>query len=251
MGLWHHLVRQIFTALPPKSFIAPLVLVCVALAVGVGMLALTGRSGKDSPGPQTSQAAKRFERTRQPPGSPESVVGASDRRAQTGQTTGEPEATPEVQQQAAAVEPDEPPPPPWQAAINAITASSDDNDTVASRLVQALPGLPAEGQGQAVLQIVNLISDQKLETLQNTLLNPALSDEAASIILADLANRPTPIRAPILLSLINGPKEGLRAAAREQLADMVGKDLGFDKPAWELAVREALAQEPQSELPDR
>jgi hypothetical protein len=132
---------------------------------------------------------------------------------------------------------------PWEAPINAILESPDDNDQVALRLAGLVPTLPPDGQVEAAQHMVNLLDDENYQTALQMLVNPATPVEVREVIYSDILNRPNTVKLPALVAVVGTPGHSLRDEALGTLQIFVGEDLGNNPQAWSNAVQQFLRVE--------
>lgn len=142
---------------------------------------------------------------------------------------------------------DEEPMQPWEAAINRLLDSDEENDKVAAELAALAPTMPLEGQVEAVQHMVNLLDDEQYALARTMLLNPGLHPDLREVIFSDTLDRPNSIKLPILLALLGTAGHPLRAEAHTNLQAVVGRDLGQGSDPWVPVVQQFLAQEAAEE----
>jgi len=106
-----------------------------------------------------------------------------------------------------------------------------------------MPSLPIEGQIEAVQHVVNLLDDEQYPLAGRLLLDPSLHPDVREIVFADLLDRASAVRLPVLLALLGTPGHPLHNDARNHLRDTVGSDLGNNPASWNAAVQEVVAKE--------
>jgi len=135
----------------------------------------------------------------------------------------------------------------WEAPINTILESAEDNDTAAMKLDALAPTLPLDGQLEAAQHMVNLLGDDNYQIALQKLVNTATPTDVMEVIYSDVLNRPNAVKLPALVNVLNVPGHPLRAEALETLQIFVGRDLGNDTQAWSAAVQEFLQKEAQED----
>jgi len=136
---------------------------------------------------------------------------------------------------------------PWEAPINAILESPDDNDQVALRLAGLVPTLPPDGQVEAAQHMVNLLDDENYQSALQMLVSPATPGEVREVIYSDILNRPNTVKLPALVAVVGTPGHSLRDEALGTLQIFVGEDLGNNPQAWSDAVQQFLRVEASEE----
>ena len=138
--------------------------------------------------------------------------------------------------------------PMWESSVNTILESAEDNDTVALKLDALAHSLPMEGQVEATQHMVNLLGDESYQLARRKLANPATPREVMDVIYSDVLNRPNTVKLPALVDVLAVPGHPLQAESLETLRVFVGKDLGNDLPAWNVAVQDFLREESRQEM---
>jgi hypothetical protein len=138
----------------------------------------------------------------------------------------------------------------WEAPINAILESAEDNNAVARRLDALAPTLPLEGQVEATQHMVNLLDDQNYQAALQKLTNLSTPPAVMEVIYSDILNRPNSVKLPALVNVFAAPGHPLRTEALDTLQIFVGRDLGNDPQAWNVAVQDFLRIEAQQENAD-
>jgi hypothetical protein len=131
----------------------------------------------------------------------------------------------------------------WEAPINAILESTEENDAVAMRLSALAPTLPLDGRVEATQHMVNLLGDENYQPALQKLVSLATPPEVMEVIYSDVLNRPNTVKLPVLVNVLGVPSHPLRAEALDTLQIFVGRDLGNDTQAWSAAVQEFLRAE--------
>jgi len=229
----------------PQSFLVPAGIVVAALAVALVMLFVVGApEGAPLPAPKeaSTTALPKRELAPLPGGGGFAGGGISPSRP----------AAPPVGEAAEADdagldETMDPPMQPWEAAINRILESDEENQQVAARLLALAPTLPPEGQVEAVQHMVNLTDDESYQNAAAMLLNPATSEDVAEVIYSDVLNRPNSVKLPVMVSVLRTPGHRLRDETLSTLQIFLGEDLGDNAEAWSFAVQNFLAREAQEE----
>ena len=134
---------------------------------------------------------------------------------------------------------------PWEAAINGILESDEENAQVAAKLQALVPTLPPDAQVEAVQHMVNLTDDESYQNAAAMLLNPATSPEVAEVIYSDVLNRPNTVKLPLMVSVLRTPGHRLRGETLSTLQIFIGEDLGDNPEAWNVAVQNYLVLEGQ------
>jgi len=135
----------------------------------------------------------------------------------------------------------------WEAPINALLDSDDENDVVARKLATLAPTLPLEGQVEAIQHMVNLLDDEQYELARNMVLNPGLHPDVREVVFSDVLDRPNEVKMPVLLAILGQPAHPLAVDARQNLQAYVGRDLGPNSADWTAPVQALLTQEAAEE----
>jgi hypothetical protein len=136
---------------------------------------------------------------------------------------------------------------PWEAPINTLLDSDDENNVVAAKLAKLAPTLPLEGQVEAIQHMVNLLDDEQYELAGNMVLNPGLHPDLREVLFSDVLDRPNDVKMPLFLALLGQPGHPLGVDARQNLQAYVGRDLGPNPVDWTTTVRTMLAREAEEE----
>jgi hypothetical protein len=136
---------------------------------------------------------------------------------------------------------------PWEAPINALLDSDDENDVVARKLATLAPTLPLEGQVEAIQHMVNLLDDEQYALARNMVLNPGLHPDVSEVLFSDVLDRPNDVKMPVLLALLAQPAHLLAVDARQNLQAYVGRDWGPNSADWAAPVQALLAREAAEE----
>jgi hypothetical protein len=228
----------------PKSLLLPLIVVVTALVVA--LLILFSIRTPDVPAKAAPESSKNETVQRPAPMADGDGFGADTAFA-----------SPAAAEQALAVEQTqeqqpaeeemlaEVPMQPWEAAINRILESDEENAQVAAQLMALAPSLPPDGQVEAVQHMVNLTDDESYQNAAAMLLNPATAEDVAEVIYSDVLNRPNTVKLPVMVSILRTPGHRLRDETLSTLQIFLGEDLGDNPEAWNAAVQNYLAKEAQ------
>ena len=230
----------------PKSLLLPVGLVLAALAVALVMLFVVGAPEGAPPaahegGPLSGESARSTAPLPDAGG-----FGSSERSS----SRKVPPAGVEAAEEATALEAGldesmDAPMQPWEAAINGILESDEENAQVAAKLQALVPTLPPDAQVEAVQHMVNLTDDESYQNAAAMLLNPATSPEVAEVIYSDVLNRPNTVKLPLMVSVLRTPGHRLRGETLSTLQIFIGEDLGDNPEAWNVAVQNYLVLEGQ------
>lgn len=232
----------------PKSLLLPAGLVLGALVLALVMLFVVGTpegappaTPKDEPSAQSARPAAPLPDNGGFGSGSISSVDIASARADIVQET-------EAADTGAGLDESEDAPiEPWEAAINQILESDEENQQVATRLMALAPTLPPDGQVEAVQHMVNLTDDESYQNAAAMLLNPATSEDVTEVIYSDVLNRPNNVKLPVMVSILRTPGHRLREETIETLQVFLGEDLGENPEAWNAAVQTFLAREAQEE----
>ena len=136
----------------------------------------------------------------------------------------------------------------WDNKIDEILRANPDNSDAANSataqmLINLLPTLPAEGQGEAAQHISNLLADKDYSKVMPFLKNPATAEEVLDVLVTDLMNRPDSVKLPALLEIAKVPNHPTREEALTDLQIFLDEDYGNDFGKWETAMKAYLAKE--------
>lgn len=219
-------------------FFWPVILVGMALLIGASLLLLVVQPVSEASTEATSLGAPAPHRAAESGGFGE-VDFTSSVSGMVGMMSGE--------SQASEIDEMEGPEQPWEAAINRLLDSDEENDKVAAELASLAPTMPLEGQVEAIQHMVNLLDDEQYALARNMLLNPSLHPNLREVIFSDALDRPNSVKLPMLLALFGAPGHPLRVEAHANLQAVVGRDLGQDPGLWTQAIQQVLAQEAAEE----
>ena len=232
----------------PKTLLLPAGLVLGALVLALVMLFVVGApegappaAQKDAPSAQPARPAAPL------PDAGGFGSGSISSSRETLPSAGAADAVDPASVEAAGEDPMDPPMQPWEAAINQILESDEENQQVATRLLALAPTLPSDGQVEAVQHMVNLTDDDNYQNAAAMLLNPATSEDVAEVIYSDVLNRPNNVKLPVMVSILRTPGHRLRDETLSTLQIFLGEDLGDNPEAWNASVQTFLAREAQEE----
>jgi hypothetical protein len=140
---------------------------------------------------------------------------------------------------------------PWEAPINALLDSDDENEVVARKLATLAPTLPLEGQVEAIQHMVNLLDDEQYELARSMVLNAGLHPDVREVVFSDVLDRPNEVKMPVLLAILGQPAHPLAVDARQNLQAYVGRDLGPNPAEWAAQVQALLTQEAAEEAAEQ
>ena len=136
----------------------------------------------------------------------------------------------------------------WDRKIDEILRANPDNSDAANSataqmLINLLPTLPAEGQGEAAQHITNLLADKDYSKVMPFLKNPATAEEVLDVLVTDLMNRDDSVKLPALLEIAKVPNHPTREEALTDLQIFLDEDYGNDFGKWEAAMKAYLAKQ--------
>ena len=136
----------------------------------------------------------------------------------------------------------------WDRKIDEILRANSDNSDAANSataqmLINLLPTLPVEGQGEAAQHITNLLADKDYSKVMPFLKNPATAEEVLDVLVTDLMNRDDSVKLPALLEIAKVPNHPTREEALTDLQIFLDEDFGNDFGKWETAMKAYLAKE--------
>ena len=136
----------------------------------------------------------------------------------------------------------------WDRKIDEILRANSENSDAANSataqmLINLLPTLPAEGQGEAAQHITNLLADKDYSKVMPFLKNPATAEEVLDVLVTDLMNRDDSVKLPALLEIAKVPNHPSREEALTDLQIFLDDDFGNDFGKWEAAMKAYLAKE--------
>lgn len=129
---------------------------------------------------------------------------------------------------------------PWEKQIAEAAARGRDAAGQARELLALLPHLPEEALATATEQAIEHLPDADYATTVVPLLTaPKTHGQVASVLFADLMERPDPIALPALLRIAQTPDHPYSSAALDSLRLLLRAEFGRDWRAWESAVQRA------------
>ena len=133
----------------------------------------------------------------------------------------------------------------WEEQINLLLESELDDTNIAFRLLALLPMMPAQEKVEATEHIVNLVPDENYEAVTPLVTNATTSVEMLDILISDLLLRPESVQLPLFLQMARNPVHPSREDGRDYLELYLGEDFGENWSAWEAAMRQWLADNPE------
>ena len=132
---------------------------------------------------------------------------------------------------------------PWEEAIESVTGAADLNDTAKSRrLLAMIPAFPEQAFATAAEEAVKRLPDADYNSVALPVVtNPQTHGLVASVLFADLMERPDAITLPALLRIAQIPNHPYARFAHDNLDLLLGEDYGADWLKWDAAVRKTLA----------
>jgi hypothetical protein len=132
----------------------------------------------------------------------------------------------------------------WEATLDQILASDEEDTNKVKLLFAMFPTLPPDGQEEIANHLSNLVEDEDYGQLGTLLNNPKLPEEVLDVLLADLLNRPNTTKLPLFLEVAFTPDHPKAAEARELLELYLDEDYGSDKVTWQKKMQEWLKENP-------
>jgi hypothetical protein len=134
---------------------------------------------------------------------------------------------------------------PWESNLNDILTAPGDNATTARKLLEGIPGLPAEAQEQYIAHALNLCEDADFSRVEEIYLRQNTPPSVVEAIFNDALNRPDEVKLPLMaktMALPNHPMAGEACGILELYLEL---EPGTTPPgSWEIAVREYLSKQP-------
>jgi hypothetical protein len=120
----------------------------------------------------------------------------------------------------------------------------DDTNEVASAILAGWKDLSEPGKTAAAPHLMNLVPDERFESLADLLLDPATNDDVKGIIFAGMLNRSDEIKWPLIVRVMEQKNHLFSQDARNMLTVVLGKDLGDDWANWRELVKSQLLKQP-------
>lgn len=151
-----------------------------------------------------------------------------------------------------APDPGEPPAeiPLWEKQIDDFLKANVSESQTARTLINAMPGMPEEGQVEATHHIANLLDDKDYNLVLPILLNPGAPEEVLSILFTDLMNRSDAVKLRTFLEVAKLPSHPFHQEALSNLGIYLDGDQGGDPARLSAAVDKYLQDNPPEPQPE-
>lgn len=133
----------------------------------------------------------------------------------------------------------------WEDRVDQILG--DENTEVAEKarkMLELFPHFPEAGQVETAQHISNLLADEDYKKFGNYLTNPKTPASVQDVILADVLNRPSTIKLPLLLGTARDPANAKAAEAKDLLELYLEEDYGTDWDKWQQEMEKWLKENP-------
>lgn len=120
----------------------------------------------------------------------------------------------------------------WEEKVDEILGAETDETNKVQQLFALFPHVPEESQSEVAQHLSNLVTDEDYARLGELLRNPALSDDALDVLIADVLNRPNSLKLPQLLEVAQTPNHAKADEAKDILALFLDEDYGTDWAKW-------------------
>jgi hypothetical protein len=135
--------------------------------------------------------------------------------------------------------------PTWEDKLDDILASDMEDTNKVTAMFDMFPTLDADGKVEVAQHLSNLVDDDQYAPLGQLLLDPKLPTEVLDLLIADVLNRPNPIKLPMFLGVARTPDHPNREEALELLELFLDEDYGQNWAAWQLKMEEWLKENPE------
>ena len=132
----------------------------------------------------------------------------------------------------------------WEDRVDQILNDDTEVEEKARKMLALFPHFPEAGQVETAQHISNLLADEDYEKFGKYLTNSKTPVSVQDIILADVLNRPTAIKLPLLLETARIADNAKAADAKEILELYLEEDYGDDWDRWEQAMIKWLKENP-------
>ena len=133
----------------------------------------------------------------------------------------------------------------WEGNLNDILTAPGDNATTARKLLEGIPGLPAEAQEQYIAHALNLSEDADFSRVEEIYLRQNTAPSVVEAIFNDALNRPDEVKLPLMARTMAFPNHPMAGEARGVLELYLELEPGTTPlGSWEIAVREYLSKQP-------
>lgn len=132
----------------------------------------------------------------------------------------------------------------WEDRVDQILGDNSEVEDKARKMLELFPRFPEAGQVETAQHIANLLPDEDFAKFGAYLTNATTPASVQDVILADVLNRPSEIKLPLLLETARNPENAKAAEAREMLQLYLDEDYGEDWSKWEEEIKQWLKENP-------
>jgi len=132
----------------------------------------------------------------------------------------------------------------WEERVDQILGDDSEVEDKARKMLELLPHFPEAGQVETAQHISNLLPDEDYAKFGAYLTNATTAGSVQDVILADVLNRPSEIKLPLLLETARNPDNAKAAEAKEMLELYLEEDYGTDWNKWEEEMNKWLKENP-------
>lgn len=132
----------------------------------------------------------------------------------------------------------------WEDRVGNILIDDTEVDEKARKMLELLPSFPEAGQVETAGHISNLLRDEDYAKFGAYLTNTASPAGLQDVVLADVLNRPSEIKLPLLLETARNPANAKAGEAKEMLELYLEEDYGTDWSKWDEAMKKWLKENP-------
>lgn len=126
---------------------------------------------------------------------------------------------------------------PWEAAVASILRTPASRGDKAAALFSLLRQLPTEAWPSVTEQALAWLPDSEFERQAGPMLaDPETHGLVASVLFADLMQRPQSVSLPLLLAVARQAAHPYATSARDNLALLLGQNRGEDWVGWQRAI---------------
>ncbi len=129
--------------------------------------------------------------------------------------------------------------------IDAWLTGFDDTNETAAAILAGWNQLSEPGRTAAAPHLLNLVPDDRFESLARILLDPATNNHVKDILFAGILNRDDALKWPLILRVMEQKNHPRSQDARNMLTVVLGQDLGDDWPRWRELLQTQLLRQPQ------
>jgi hypothetical protein len=134
--------------------------------------------------------------------------------------------------------------PDWEAKVDAILTSEDQDNEKAKKMLELFPQLSPEAQEEVAHHLSNLVPDDEYAPLGNYLTNSALPEAVLDVLLEDVFNRPNSVKLPRLLDIARNPQHPKASESKDVLELFLEEDYGTDWGKWQARMDQWLKENP-------